>query len=234
MPTLDNSVVRLSRAIQGLADKGLPMHVTRPVESFLKQLAATQPFPVSSIMKGLLNPVLHNLILKILPDKDQAKNFTAFLHNTASPTVLNAGGKVNVIPSTASVTLDCRILPGQDVESLLAELKQVVGDDLEFEVLRSAQPNEVPHDTPLFELLARNLKKADPEGIPIPFMLVAFTDAHHYARLGIKTYGFTPVKLDPAIVFQKLPHGIDERIPLDGFLSGFKLFYETVSEWVTN
>jgi len=234
MPTADNAVVRISRAVDAIAKKGLRMHVTRPVEVFIRSLAETQTFPTSLAMKGLLSPFFHSFIVKhLVANKDQARNFTAFLHNTANPTMLNAGAKVNVVPSSASVTLDCRILPGMNNEKLLAELKEVIGEGIEFEILSSAPPREFDYRTPLFETIKRNVVKADPEGIPVPYMLIAFTDAQHLAGLGIKTYGFSPIKLGPDLPYTKLPHGIDERIPTEGFLFGLKLFYETVSEFTT-
>ena len=107
------------------------------------------------------------------------------LSNTASPTILGGGRKVNVIPGRASVDLDGRVLPGQTEASFLRELRDALGPDARgarVDVLESRPPTETSPNTPLFAHLARTLRKHDPLGIPLPYMIPGFTDATAYAQ----------------------------------------------------
>lgn len=155
------------------------------------------------------------------------------LSNTASPTVVRAGNKVNVIPGRASVDIDGRTIPGQSELAFLAELREMVGPDAEVEVLHSLPSVETDATTPLYGHLEAMLRKHDPFGEPLPYMVVGFTDAKAYARLGTHCYGFSPVKFDPTheVSFQKMYHGHDERVPVEGIRWGFEVLYETVRDF---
>src|SRR5690606_16849871 len=112
MPRPDNSVVRLARALERLGSTRLPQHVTPVVEGFLRTLAAGAPFPQRKVLPLLLVPSLAGTLLSLLEKQnlEQAMGINAMLRNTASPTMLEAGKKVNVIPSSAKARVDGRIL----------------------------------------------------------------------------------------------------------------------------
>jgi acetylornithine deacetylase/succinyl-diaminopimelate desuccinylase-like protein len=238
MPDPDSAVVKLSRALARLGRTRLPVHPTPVVKQFIGQLAAGLPRPQSSVLKRLTTPQVATLILDhLVRDPEQRRSFGAMLTNTASPTVLRAGAKVNVIPGRASVEIDGRVLPGQSESQFLAELRDALGADgdrAKLEVLESRRPVETSPDTPLFTHLARTLRKHDPSGVPLPYMIPGFTDAQAYARLGTKCYGFSPVRFDPTaeINFARMYHGDDERIPVEGLRWGLRVLYEAVSGFV--
>src|SRR5262249_23039039 len=153
-----------------------------------------------------------------LPE-ERARQLSATLRNTVSPTVLAAGSKENVIPSRAEAILDGRVLPGFSTKDLVRELEDALGHDahgLRFEVIREAPAHVVPHATPLFALLARTIAEHEPGAVAVPYMIPGFTDAQPLSLLGVKTYGFNPVRLPEELPFSRLYHGHDERIPLDG------------------
>lgn len=83
----------------------------------------------------------------------------------------------------------------------------------------------------LFDTLAGILREADPDGMPVPYVLPAITDARLFGRLGIQTYGFTPMKLRTDLKFWELMHGADERIPAEAVDFGTDMIYRLLQRF---
>ncbi len=239
MPRDDSAVLKLARALARLTGQRLPMHPTAAVRSFVGALAQGLPQPQKAVLRRLTTPALASLILdRLIKDDGQRRTFGALLSNTATPTVVRAGAKTNVIPGSASVEIDGRILPGQTEESFLAELRAALGREgaeAEIDVLRSLPAVETSPDGPLYERLAATLKKHDPTGIPIPFVIPGFTDAKAYAKLGTRCFGFAPVQLvaEHNVSFSGMYHGTDERIPTQGLTWGLGVLFDAVAGFTT-
>lgn len=233
MPRPDNAVTRLARALERLGTARLPQHNTPVVESFLRTIAAGAPFPRNHLLPMLLHPRLAGRLLDQLEKQnlDQAIGINAMLRNTASPTMVEAGKKVNVIPSRAKARIDGRLLPGQTVEQFLSEVQRVVGPEVRLNVFDHHDGTVFESDTPLFDTLCRVLEERDPGGTPVPYMIPGFTDSFAYGRLGATCYGFSPVRLDPDMNFTQLYHGHDERIPVEGFTWGLRTLWEVVHQF---
>ena len=92
-------------------------------------------------------------------------------------------------------------------------------------------PIEVPMDTPLYKAIEASIKASDPGATVAPYLVSGYTDAKHYARLGIKTYGFTPIVLQPGFSFASLFHAVDERIPVDGFVDGTGMLLRLMADF---
>ncbi len=231
MPHENNAVVHLARAIAALGASRLPQHNTPVVENFLRTLARGAPFPQRNLMPLLLAPPLAGFLLDIIgrSNPDQAMGINAMLRNTTSPTMLDAGMKVNVIPSRARAQIDGRTIPGQSVEQFLAEVQGVVGSDVKLNVLMQHDGTTFSAETPLYDTLCRALARHDEGATPVPYMIPGFTDSFAYARLGATCYGFSPVRLEPDLNFTRMYHGHDERIPRNGFLWGLRVLYDVVS-----
>lgn len=232
MPNPASSVVTLARAVARLGRTRLPMHPVPVVQDFLHGLARQLPAPQKQVLRRLTVPQVASLILDYLVRDDaQRRSFGAMLSNTASPTVLRAGGKVNVIPARASVEIDGRTLPGQSDADFLRELREALGGDPQLEILRSLPPVQASSQTPLFDRLSRTLERHDPSAHPLPYLIPGFTDAKAYARLGTACYGFSPVKFDPThdVSFTRMYHGVDERVPVAGMHWGLRVLYEAVA-----
>ena len=152
------------------------------------------------------------------------------LHNTINATIVRGGEKINVIPSEITVELDGRLLPGFSSDDMLTELQQVIGEEVALELLRY-EPNPALQDMGLFNTLTDVLRKADPDGIPMPMLLPAFTDARVFSRLGIQTYGFIPMKLPVGFNYFEAIHAADERIPLEAMDFGSKAIYELLKHY---
>jgi acetylornithine deacetylase/succinyl-diaminopimelate desuccinylase-like protein len=234
LPDPDAAVFKLAEALARLGKTRLPFHPTPVVREFIEGLAHALPAPQSQVLRRLTTPRAAGLILDyLIREPGQRRSFGAMLSNTASPTIVRAGSKVNVIPGRASVEIDGRTLPGQSEASFLEELKAILrSSDAEptLEVLRSMPPVEASPKTPLFEHLAATLRQHDPTGVPLPYLVPGFTDAKAYTRLGTTSYGFAPVRFDPSqeISFAAMYHGHDERVPEEGVRWGLRVLYEAV------
>ncbi len=233
MPHPKNPVVRLAKAIERLGRTRLPQHNTKVVEGFLDALSGAAPGLQKYLLGLLLQPKLSAPILDQFEkiNIDQAIGINAMLRNTANPTVLAGGNKVNVIPSRASVQVDGRLIPGQSKEAFLREVRGVVGDDLGIDIIDHHDGTVFDRNTPLWDAICKVVERRDPGAVPVPYMIPGFTDSFAYGRLGATCYGFSPVKLPPDINFTRMYHGHDERIPVEGFKWGQRVLYEVVRDF---
>ena len=184
-------------------------------------------------MRKNVSPFMRKTLEEMgVPVESPGPLFAPMLSNTVSPTILRAGYKDNVIPGEATIVLDGRTLPGEDPESFMAELRQIVGPEPTFELLKTAPPAESSPDTPLFELIKHTVEAADPGSLAIPWMIPGATDSKFYSKLGAACYGFSPVKLEPHMPFGTLYHGNDERLPIEGFYWGLKVYAEVVLKFL--
>ena len=177
----------------------------------------------------LASPTLGPAMLNLVSDPGAKRAFRALLGNTASPTVLRAGNKTNVIPGFAEAEIDGRILPGQTQEDFLRELREVLGADIELEVMHSLPPVVTkPIESSLYSLIHEVMGERAPEAPVVPFTLQGFTDAKAFTSIGTKWYGLAPIKLPPTLRFADMFHGHNERIPVDGLAWGTQTLMEVV------
>ncbi len=230
LPGGENAVARIGEAAARLASQSLPLKVTPVVRHFVGAVAALQPFPRGAVLRQILSPVWSDLVLnRVLPDRDQARLFEVLLHDTAAPTILSAGTRVNVIPGEATMEIDGRLLPGQTDEDLIAEIRAVIGEDLDIQVTRSMPPVEGDVNDPVLGVIQEVLDELDPGVVAVPNLLPGFTDAKAWSSLGCRCIGFSPLKLGPEDSFSALFHGVDERIPVEGFRFGVRALSEVVA-----
>jgi acetylornithine deacetylase/succinyl-diaminopimelate desuccinylase-like protein len=168
-------------------------------------------------------------MLNLLPDPSVKRAFRALLGNTASPTVLRAGSKTNVIPGSAVAEIDGRILPGQSREDFIRELVEVLGQDIEIETIHSLPPVVTePKESSLYSVIHEVMAERAPDAPVVPFILQGFTDAKAFTSIGAKWYGFAPVRLPSHMRFADMFHGHDERIPVDGMAWGTQTLMQVV------
>jgi acetylornithine deacetylase/succinyl-diaminopimelate desuccinylase-like protein len=146
----------------------------------------------------------------------------ATLQNTANPTMLDAGYKANVIPGSASATVDGRFIPGFEDE-LNATIKSLIGEKITVETITRDKALEVPFEGDLVEAMCNSLIKEDSVAIPVPYVMSGGTDNKALANLGIIGYGFSPLKLDADFNFMAMFHGVDERVPVEGLTFGTRV-----------
>ncbi len=234
MPRPDSAVIRLSEAIARLGLRGLPTHSAKTVREFVGAMASHQPALLRPFIRLLGNPRIGPRLLDLLPDPSVARAFKAMLGNTASPTVLRAGNKTNVIPGFAEAEIDGRILPGQTQASFLAELQAVLGDEVELEVMHALPPVVTePKESALYDTIVSVMGERAPDSPLVPYLLPGFTDAKAFTSIGAKWYGFSPVRMPPGVRFADLFHGHNERIPVDGLAFGTEVLADVVTRFVT-
>ena len=228
MPIHGGAMARLARALRLLDTHQLPVHITPAVRTMIDSLAKNLAGPSRLVIRLLLNPPLTNPILKMLGD--QASLFTPLLHNTVSPTMLQASDKVNVIPGEVNLGLDGRLVPGAKPEDLIRELRSLLGEDVQFEVIQ-AIPGPAAPDLGLFDTLGGILRTLDPTGIPLPYVLSGATDARFLSKLGIQTYGFIPLQLPDNFNFANTIHAADERVPVAALDFGVSAIFEALQKF---
>jgi acetylornithine deacetylase/succinyl-diaminopimelate desuccinylase-like protein len=208
----DNAVTALAEAVARVGRHRFPVVLTPTVRAFLVEVSDALGIdldpddPEAAI--GKLGPI--------------ANIIGATIRNTANPTRLSAGYKDNVIPGRATATIDCRSLPGQS-ELLERQLRELVGPDLEIEYVQRQEAIETTFDGALVEAMGAALRAEDPGARPVPYMLSGGTDAKAFHRLGIRCFGFAPLRLPADLNFSGLFHGIDERVPTEGLQFGVRV-----------
>jgi acetylornithine deacetylase/succinyl-diaminopimelate desuccinylase-like protein len=210
----NNAVTAVAEAVAKLGKHQFPVILTDSVEQFLTAVAdeTGYTFDVDS-------PDLEGAIAKLGPI---ARIVGATLRDTANPTMLKAGYKANVIPGTAEAVVDCRVLPGR-LAAFEREVDEIIGPDITRESITNVPPYETSFDGERLEAMNAAILSADPDGRTVPYMLSGGTDAKHFARLGIRCFGFAPLKLPPDLDFAALFHGVDERVPVDALTFGTRV-----------
>jgi len=208
----DNAVTALAEAVARVGRHRFPLVMTPTVRAFLDELSAVLGIDLDPEDPEAAIGKLGTL----------ANMVGATVRNTANPTRLQAGYKDNVIPSTAMATIDCRTLPGQ-FELFREQLQAVVGPDIEIETGERQIALETTFDGPLVEAMKAALRAEDPGAHAVPYMLSGGTDAKAFSRLGIRCFGFSPLRLPADLNFSALFHGIDERVPVDGLQFGVRV-----------
>ncbi|MBN2145789.1 MAG: M20/M25/M40 family metallo-hydrolase [Anaerolineales bacterium] len=231
MPHANNAVYYLAQAIERLRRAGhLPVHITPTFHRFVEGIAGQIGFPAGMLVGLLRSPLVLRLLLRQAPPQLKPL-LVAMVSNTFTPSILKAGMKTNVIPSTAEAAIDCRTLPGQTPEDVLREMYAITGRKVTLEPVYVQAGSEFSADTPLYRLLERHTRAMDPQAIVVPFMMVGATDAKEYQRAGITMYGFTPGMLPAELPLMKMAHGHDERIPISFFESGMPVLWNVVREF---
>ena len=212
---------RLARYLHSLEHR-LPVHVTEVAREQIRSTAEGLPTPLKQTVMQLLVPSLTDSILDTLGS--QVRMFDPILHNTAVVTAIHGGESYNMVPSKVCITLDVRLLPDFTPEQAISELKALGGKDIEYETIIYL-PGPPQPDMALYETLATILRESDPGGTPTPMLFPAVTDARIFSRLGIQTYGFTPLNLPPELNFEQLFHAADERVPVSALKFGAEALY---------
>ncbi len=208
----DNAVTRLAAAVSRVGAHEFPVVVTDTVRATIAGL---------SELTGLdLDPDdIETWLPKLGP---AARMIGATIRNTANPTMLEAGYKANVIPSSAEATIDCRFLPGQE-QQLLDTIDELIGDGVVRESIVADIAVETGFDGALVDAMCAALRAEDPGAHPLPYLMSGGTDAKSFSTLGMRCFGFSPLLLPAELDFTSLFHGIDERVPVEGLKFGVRV-----------
>jgi acetylornithine deacetylase/succinyl-diaminopimelate desuccinylase-like protein len=208
----DNAVTRLAAAVARVGTHSWPLEVTETVRAFLSGVEEITGVPLPPDDPDTLVAALGTTALFV----------GSTLHNSANPTMLEAGYKHNVIPGSATALVDCRFLPGRQ-EQLMATIRELAGEGIDVSIDREAVALEVPFSGGLVDTMIAALQAEDPGAAVLPYCLSAGTDNKSLSQLGIAGYGFVPLQLPPDLDFAGMFHGIDERVPIDSLRFGVRV-----------
>lgn len=218
------AMAKLGRVLTALDQQRLPVRLLPVVSRMLSTIASHSDEPMRSLITALTDPAQTDATLDALGAAGRL--FDSTTHNTASPTIVQGGSAINVIPSEILLTLDGRVLPGVTTAEFLDEIRALIGDDVELSTLIDEPVVLDEPDMTHFDALGNILRALDPTAIPIPYMTSGATDARYFSRIGIQTYGFVPMKLPDGFAFDSLMHNANERIPIETLTFGCEAVYQ--------
>lgn len=219
MTNPDNAVLHIADAMSRLGRHEWPLAWSPTLQALVATVA------VQAGIRGRPEDVLEEVLAELGPF---AAMILPTLAHSTTPTMLEAGDKVNVVPRRAAGAVDGRFLPGRRAE-FFAEVDRLVGEHVRREEIVTLDGLEAPFDTPLVAAMRHALSVADPDAVTVPYMLSGGTDNKAFARLGIRGYGFVPLRLPAGLDFASLFHGVDERVPIDALTFGVQVLDELLA-----
>jgi acetylornithine deacetylase/succinyl-diaminopimelate desuccinylase-like protein len=208
----DNAVTEIAETVARIGRYEWPIRLTSSAQAFLEAACEALGLEFSP---GAAREVLAKL-------GPLARMVGATLSNTANPTMLNAGYKVNVVPGMAAASVDGRFLPGYE-EEFLAELDSLLGPGVQREYINTDIALETTFDGDLCAAMTAALLAEDPDARAVPYCMSGGTDAKSFSRLGIRCFGFAPLRLPADVDFFGMFHGVDERVPVEALRFGVRV-----------
>jgi acetylornithine deacetylase/succinyl-diaminopimelate desuccinylase-like protein len=203
----DNAVAKISVAVSRISAYQWPVRLIPTVRAAIAAIAQAVGVEPGTIGD---DASIAEALARIGPAAALVSNT---IRNSANPTMLAAGYKVNVIPAEATACVDGRVLPGY-ADEFAAVLDELTGPDVSWEYLHREVPLEAPLDAPVMDAMAAALLAEDPAGTVVPHCMSGGTDAKQFSRLGIAGYGFTPLRLPEDFDYYEMFHGVNERVPV--------------------
>lgn len=227
MPREDTAMYRLGKALVRLHEFEPPTVMTPQVAQMLHILGAAQGEQGLAQVEAILrNPTWAALATLPLDEKTRL-NLYATTRNTAVPTIVRGGHRINVIPSEVSVDVDGRVLPGQDPGEWVRQVQAAVGDEVEVELLHGAPGIAADAASPFFDAIGATMNAEDPGSALLPYVVAGGTDARMLPEM--KIYGFMPARSGDDIAGRM--HAHDERVSLDDLLFATRCLYGVVTRF---
>ena len=209
----DNAVTTLAEAVARIGRHEWPVQLTPTMEVLLGavgELAGTEATPDNA----------EELVEEF---GSAARMLGAVIRHTTNPTMLEAGYKVNVVPGQATAQVDGRFLPGLE-DDFLATLRELAGPEVDIEFITKMGGLETPYDGEMADAMTASILEEDPDAVVAPYLMSGGTDAKHFTQLGMRAFGFAPLRLPEDLDFTALFHGVDERVPVDALEFGARVF----------
>ena len=209
----DNAVTELAAAVARIGRHEWPVRLTPSMQVLLSavgEIAGVEATPENA---------------ESLVDEfgSAARMLGAVIRHSTNPTMLQAGYKVNVVPGEATAHVDGRFLPGYEDE-FFDTLADLVGENVSVDWVSKQHALETTFDGDLVDAITASLLDEDPEAKVAPYLMSGGTDAKHWRKLGIRSFGFAPLRLPADLDFTALFHGVDERVPVDALEFGARVF----------
>ena len=232
-PTSENAVVHLAAAIAKLGAYQVPAQPSTITRRYFEQLAKIEDDETAKWMRALEQPERADLAAKHL--SEQSSMWNSMLRDTIAPTMLQAGVRVNVIPSEATANLNVRMLPGHSIDELMGQFGKIVNDpQIRFQLAPDSGENSPPSElaSPLYQAIERVTPQEFPGAITVPLMGTGATDSSSLRLHKVQAYGLEPFPLTEADMSRV--HGDDERIPVESFRKGVIFLYHVVSDFAAS
>ena len=224
----DNATYKLAKALEALNTYRLPVHVTPAAENMVNAIADGLGGDMGNTLRQLLDPVHTDAVLDELGDL--GRQFDAILHNTASPNIVRGGDKINVVPGQVEIDIDMRVVPGFDPQEAMDEIRALVGEWGEVELMRHSAGKGYL-DMGLFDTLADVLLAGQEGAVAVPLLMSGGTDGRFFSELNIQTYGYLPMDLPEDFDFLSTVHAADERIPIEALQFGADKIYQVLGRF---
>jgi acetylornithine deacetylase/succinyl-diaminopimelate desuccinylase-like protein len=226
IPIPDSAPDRLVKALARVVDWQPPIRLLPSVEEYFRVIARLEPEPRASQFRHLRKALRERAFAQSI-SRDEECNF--LLRDTVSLTVLHGSPQTNVIPDSAYAELDVRLLPGEDPQAFLAQLRTVLGDDsVRIEPIgRFKPPNSSSADTNLYRLIEQVVHEYNPQAMVAPALDSGYNESQMYRPLGITCYGFDTIEVTPEV--EATQHAANERVSVEQLRRGVKMFYEVVA-----
>jgi acetylornithine deacetylase/succinyl-diaminopimelate desuccinylase-like protein len=209
----DNAVTELATAVARVGRHEWPVRLTPSMQVLLSavgEIAGVEATPENA----------ESLVAEF---GTATRMLGAVIRHTTNPTMLNAGYKVNVVPGQAQAHIDGRFLPGYEDE-FFATLAELLGENISVDYVSKQNGLETTFDGDLVDAITSSILDEDPEATVAPYLMSGGTDAKHWDKLGIRSFGFAPLRLPADLDFTALFHGVDERVPVDALEFGARVF----------
>jgi len=232
VPTKDNAVVHLATAIAKIGAYSAPVHFTTVVRRYFEQIAAIEDDEIAKWIRSLDTADRGEHAQRVISDANPLWN--AMLRDTIAPTELKAGVRSNIIPSEARATLNIRLLPGDTIDLLIADLTKLVNDPaIHFEVQPdaglAAPPSSLEND--FYATISKVAQQEFPNAPVLPFMSAGATDSAQLRLHNVQAYGLSPFPV--ADEDSRRAHADDERISLAAFETGVHFMTRLVLQFAS-
>lgn len=239
-PPTDTALSRMNTALSFLSSAQFQFALCQTAERFFRRIAECLPPELSTVLIRLLDPRGSSTALVAIPDPTLQMQLRAMLTNTCTPTILQSGVSSNVLPPKASLTVDCRLIPGVNhtewTEKLTAALAPSLSSYFQFDQVGFQKGYEISADHPLVTLLSETVQKewADvrPGLVTVPYLMPGGSDNSAYHDAGIPSFGFSPLLFEPDFPGFALSHGIDERVSVQALRQGYRCYAAAVDRIV--
>jgi len=230
VPLDDTAMRRLGEALVKLHDWEPETVLTDPVRQMLETIAPAYPEETQAAIRAILAAPSWEAISALPLDHETRLMLRATTRDTAVPTIVHGGHRINVIPSEVVLDVDGRILPGTDPEEWRDRVQTVVGDQVEVTLLSHERGIMADPASPLFDAIAATVVEMDPGAKVAPYLVSGGTDARNVP--GVKVYGFFPAPpSDRHALYATLVHGHDERIAVEDLSFASQFIHRLVTRF---
>lgn len=215
----------ISNVVRDLENHQFKARMLPSVYNLFSGVGKHTSFPARMVMCNLrfLKPVFFAAMKQFPPA-------ATFIRTTTACTMLSGSPASNVLPQTASVTVNFRELPGDTLADTEAHIRRVVKNkDIDVEFLKGKEASKVSStDSKSFKVIEKLALQISDKNIVAPFLVMGGTDSYHYEEICDNMYRFSPFTIDASIMLTT--HGTDERIPVDQLTVGVEFFKRYIKE----